>query len=86
MTKAGPILNVRPAVRTPCRYECYATTHRDCARMKNAYEKYAKIHAKFVPHLVRNSLHFCSVFLSEVMVLNVQYFEDRPHNTVSNAQ
>ena len=48
--------------------------------MKNAYEKYTKIRAKFVPYLVRNSLHLCSVFLSEITVLNVRYFEDRPHN------
>ena len=48
--------------------------------MKNAYGKYTKIHAKFVPYLVRNSLHLCSVFLSEMKVLNVQYFEDRPQN------
>ena len=46
--------------------------------MKNAYEKYTKIHAKFVPYLVRNSLHFCSVFLSEMKVLKAQYFEDHP--------
>ena len=48
--------------------------------MENAYEKYAKIRAKVVPYLVRNSLHVCSVFLSGIMVLNVQYFEDRPQN------
>ena len=48
--------------------------------MKNAYEKYTKMHAKFVPYLVRNSLHLCSVCLSEIVVLNVQYFEDRPQN------
>ena len=45
---------------------------------ENAYEKYTKMHAKFVPYLVRNSLHLCSVFLSGIMVLNVQYFEDHP--------
>ena len=71
----------RPAVRTPCRYEVLRyDKNRDCARMKNAYEKYTKIRAKFVPYLVRNSLHLCSVFLSEIMVLNVQYFEDHPQN------
>ena len=48
--------------------------------MKNAYEKYTKIRAQFVPYLVRNSLHLCSVFLGEIMVLNIQYFEDRPQN------
>ena len=48
--------------------------------MKSVHEKYVKMYAKFVPCLVRNSLHFCSVFLSEIKVLNVQYFEDHPHN------
>ena len=48
--------------------------------MKNAYKKYTKMHAKFVPYLVRNSLHFCSVFLSKIMVLKVHYFEDHPQN------
>ena len=38
------------------------------------------MHAKFVPYLVRNSLHFCSVFLSKIMVLKVHYFEDHPQN------
>ena len=48
--------------------------------MKNGYEKYTKMYAKFVPYLVRNSLHFCSVFLSKIMVLKVHYFEDHPQN------
>ena len=48
--------------------------------MKNAYEKHTKIRAKFVPYLVRNSLHLCSVFLSEITVLNAQYFEDHPQH------
>ena len=46
--------------------------------MKNAYEKYTKIRAKFVPYLVRNSLHLCSVLLSEIMVLKAHYFDDNP--------
>ena len=46
--------------------------------MKNVYEKYTKMCTKFVPYLVRNSLHLCSVFLSEIVVLNVQYFADHP--------
>ena len=48
--------------------------------MKNVYEKHTKMRAKFVPYLVRNSLHLCSVFLSEIMVFYVQYLEDRPQN------
>ena len=48
--------------------------------MKSAHEKYVKMYAKFVPCLVRNSLHFCSVLLSENAVLNVTYFEDRAQN------
>ena len=48
--------------------------------MENVYGKYTKTRAKFVPYLVRNSLHLCSVFLSEIMVLNVPYFEDHPQN------
>ena len=51
--------------------------------MKSAHEKYVKMHAKFVPCLVRNSLHFCSVFLGENMVLNVTYFEDHPQKDVA---
>ena len=48
--------------------------------MGNAYGKYTKIRAKFVLYLVRNSLHLRSVFLGEIMVLNVQYFEDHTQN------
>ena len=71
----------RPAVRTPCRYAVLRyDANRDGARVKNAYEKHAEIHAKFVPYLVRNSLHLRSVFLSEIMVLTIQYFEDHPQN------
>ena len=39
--------------------------------MKNVYEKYTKMRTKFAPYLVRNSLHFCSAFQCENMVLNV---------------
>ena len=71
----------RPAVCSPYRYEVLRyDKNRNFARMKNAYEKYTKMYAKFVPYLVRNSLHFCSVFLSKITVLKVQYFEDRPQN------
>ena len=52
----------------------------DFARVKNVYEKCVKMRTKFVPYLVRNSLHFFSVFLSENMVLKVQYFEDHSQN------
>ena len=48
--------------------------------MKNVYEKYTKMCTKFGPYLVWNSLHFCSVFQCENMVLKVRYFEDRPQN------
>ena len=54
--------------------------------MENAYGKRVKMQAKSVPHLVRNSLHFRSVFLSEMAVSNVQYFEDLPRNTRLTAQ
>ena len=71
----------RPAVRTPCRYDVLRSDkNQDFARMRNAYEKHTKIRAKFAPYLVRNSLHFCSVFLREIKVLNVHYFEDHPQN------
>ena len=67
---------MRPAaVRIPYRYEALrCDKNKDAARMKNVY----KMRTKFVPYLVRNSLHLCSVFLSEIMVLKVKYFEDRP--------
>ena len=43
----------RTAVRTPCRYEVLRyDKKRDCARMKNAYEKYVGAVAKFAPHLL----------------------------------
>ena len=59
----------RPAVRIPCRYEALrCDKNKDCARAKNAYEKYVRMRTKFVPYLVRNSLHFCSIFLGEIMV------------------
>ena len=48
--------------------------------MKSVHEKYIKMCTKFVPYLVRNSLHYRSVFLSENTVLNVTYFEDHPQN------
>ena len=71
----------RTAVRTPCRYEVLRyDKNRDFARMENVYGKYTKMRAKFVPYLVRNSLHIRSVFLSEILVLNLHYFEDRPQN------
>ena len=54
--------------------------------MKNVYEKYVKMRTKFVPYLVRNSLHFSSVFLSGNMVLKATYFEDRPQNRRWEAQ
>ena len=44
--------------------------------MKNVYGKCVQMRTRFVSYLVRNSLHFCSVFLSEMKVLNVHYFED----------
>ena len=82
----GDVSTARPAVRSYALHvgmRCYAKTNRDCARVRNAYEKHTRMRAKFVPYLVRTSLHLRSVFSSEITVLNSQYFDERPRNIVA---
>ena len=47
----------RPAVRIPWRYEALrCAKNKDCARVKNVYERYVKMRTKFGPYLVGRPL------------------------------
>ena len=69
----GQLFRVRPAVRIPCRHEApRCGKSKDFARVGNVYENYVKMRTKFVPYLVRNSLHLRSVFSIKTLVFGYQ--------------